>query len=294
MPILCTPTQTYYQTPVKHSGCRASQHHAQASLSTVSHLQSLEVSKLTESGSIDQVVPELHTHNVFLADDYKDSFDDIFKRQQIPKEPSFYLNVPSRVDDSAAPVGKDSIVVLVPCGHLLEGEAHQGLNPQSSQDWKAMVSRARQAVIQTVHLRTGVDLGPMIVEESVNTPSSWKERFNLDKGAILGLSHSFFNVLSFRPRTKHSSFNDLYFVGASTHPGTGVPIVLAGSKITGNQILEDLGMLKPWPPGGHERKIVSILDREGSVPFDLGFIVVCVLLVLITLILGLFWKASVF
>ena len=248
--------------------------------------------RLTAIGSIDQVVPELHTHNVFLADDYKDSFDDIFKRQQIPKEPSFYLNVPSRVDSSAAPAGKDSIVVLVPCGHLLEGEAHHGLNPQNSQDWKAMVSRARQAVIDTVHQRTGVDLGPLVVKESVNTPSSWKERFNLDKGAILGLSHSFFNVLSFRPKTRHPTFKDLYFVGASTHPGTGVPIVLAGSKITTSQILDDFGIVKPWPAGGHKTRNVSILDKEGSVPFDLGFTVVCALLLLLTTILGLFWKIS--
>ena len=183
-------------------------------------------------------MPELHTHNVFLADDYKDSFDDIFKRQLIPKEPSFYVNVPSRVDPSAAPDGKDTIVVLVPCGHLLEGQADRGLVPHSAQDWDAMVARARDAVLETIRVRTGADIRPHIYSEMVNTPSSWKETFNLDKGAILGLSHSFFNVLSFRPKTKHASIKDLYFVGASTHPGTGVPIVLAGSKITSSQILD--------------------------------------------------------
>ena len=181
-------------------------------------------------------------------------------------------------------------MVLVPCGHLLEGEARRGLNPQGSQDWDAMVSRARQAVIETIHQRTGVDLGPMIVKESVNTPSSWKEKFNLDKGAILGLSHSFFNVLSFRPKTRHPTFKDLYFVGASTHPGTGVPIVLQGSKISTSQILDDFGIIKPWSAGGHATRSVSILDREGSIPLDLSFIVVCVVLVLLTTILGLYWK----
>ncbi len=248
--------------------------------------------KLTPLGSIDQVVPELHTHNVFLADQYRDSFDDIFKRQQIPKEPSFYLNVPSRVDSSAAPAGKDSIVVLVPCGHLLEGGTHYGLNPKSSQDWKAMVSKAREAVVDTVRLRTGVDLRPMIVKESVNTPASWKDKFNLDKGAILGLSHSFFNVLSFRPKTRHSTFGDLYFVGASTHPGTGVPIVLAGSKTTSSQILDDFGIIKPWQSRGHKRRVVSTLDREGSVPIDLFTIMAGVLLVLLSTVFSLYWNMS--
>lgn len=231
--------------------------------------------------SIDQVIPELHTHNVFLADEYQDSFDDIFKRQQIPKEPSFYVNVPSRIDPSAAPDGKDTIVVLVPCGHLLEGEADRGI---SSQDWEGMVSKARNAVLETVRLRTGVDLRPHIAHESINTPASWKDRFNLDKGAILGLSHSFFNVLSFRPKTKHASIGNLYFVGASTHPGTGVPIVLAGSKITTSQILDDLGMASPWPQGGHQKRVVSSLDKEGTVPFDLVASLLTLLGVLVALI----------
>src|ERR1700712_81453 len=152
---------------------------------------------------MDKMIPELHTHNVFLADDYKDSFDDIFKRQQIPKEPSFYVNVPSRVDPTASPEGRDSVVVLVPCGHLLEGGADRGLDPQSAQDWQAMIAKARHAVFETIRLRTGADLQSHVAHEIINTPGSWKERFNLDRGAILGLSHSFFNVLSFRPKTKH-------------------------------------------------------------------------------------------
>jgi phytoene desaturase (3,4-didehydrolycopene-forming) len=52
---------------------------------------------------MDKVIPELETHNVFLASEFQDSFDDIFKRQSIPKEPSFYVNVSSRIDPSAAP-----------------------------------------------------------------------------------------------------------------------------------------------------------------------------------------------
>jgi phytoene desaturase (3,4-didehydrolycopene-forming) len=233
---------------------------------------------------MDRVIPELHTHNVFLADDYKDSFDDIFKRQQIPQEPSFYVNVPSRVDQSAAPEGKDSVVVLVPCGHLLEGEADRGLHAYNAQDWQAMISKARHAVFETIRLRTGADLESHISHEIINTPSSWKERFNLDRGAILGLSHSFFNVLSFRPKTKHSDIGSLYFVGASTHPGTGVPIVLCGSKITTEQILDDLGMVKPWYRGGHKRRIVSDLDKEGHRPLDLGNTLVMLGLVMLVVL----------
>ncbi|KAB8356685.1 hypothetical protein FH972_024261 [Carpinus fangiana] len=209
--------------------------------------------------ALDTIVPELKTHNIFLADEYRSSFDSIFKDQDLPEEPSFYVNVPSRVDPTAAPAGKDSVVVLVPCGHLLdEGTGGKGLNPKTRGDWDALISKARNSVLDTIEARLGVRLSQHISHEIINNPYSWQERFNLDKGAILGLSHSFFNVLSFRPRTKHASISNLYFVGASTHPGTGVPIVLGGSKITSEQILDDYRMEVPWTRG------ISLATRKGE------------------------------
>lgn len=196
--------------------------------------------------SLDTTLPALKTHNVFLAEQYRESFDSIFKDQTLPDQPSFYLNVPSRVDPSAAPAGKDAVVVLCPVGHLMSAAEGKGLNPQNDQDWDRLINKARSAILRTVEERTGVPLAKHIVHEILNTPQSWKEEFNLDKGAILGLSHSFFNVLSFRPRTRHDGIKNMYFVGASTHPGTGVPIVLAGSRITAEQVLSDHGVAKPW------------------------------------------------
>ena len=210
--------------------------------------------------AMDRVVPELEVHNIFLADEYRESFDEIFARQLMPDQPSFYVNVPSRIDASAAPPGKDAVVVLVPVGHLLEGE------DEATQDWQAMVDKARDTVLSTIEARTGArGLRQSVVSELVNTPASWQDTFNLDKGAILGLSHSFFNVLSFRPSTKHPSIESCFFGGASTHPGTGVPICLAGSKITSEQILEEYGMLKPWttaaPVKGSHDKAKMAIDR---------------------------------
>jgi phytoene desaturase (3,4-didehydrolycopene-forming) len=202
--------------------------------------------------ALDKQVPELTAHNIFLADDYKDSFDDIFKRQLIPQEPSFYVNVPSRVDPTAAPAGKDTVVVLVPVGHLVDKHAAGGTKSTSEQNWQAMINMARSKVLDTIEGRTGAKMRHAILHEEINTPGSWKEKFNLDKGAILGLSHSFFNVLSFRPSTKHAKYEDLYFVGASTHPGTGVPICLAGSKIVTEQILDHIRVAVPWTRNGDQ------------------------------------------
>ncbi|MCJ1313540.1 ATP-binding cassette transporter CGR1 [Agyrium rufum] len=212
--------------------------------------------------ALNRQIPELTTHNIFLADAYRESFDDIFKKQLIPSEPSFYVNVPSRIDPSAAPPGCDSIVVLVPVGHLLDpnidesssSSTNTGLDISNPQDWARMVSTARRTIIDTVTQRTGcIDLSKAIIHEEINTPTTWKDKFNLDKGAILGLSHSFFNVLSFRPKTKHARYANLFFVGASTHPGTGVPICLAGAKITAEQILGEKGVAVPWRAGNGVR-----------------------------------------
>ncbi|KAL1305965.1 hypothetical protein AAFC00_004102 [Neodothiora populina] len=68
--------------------------------------------------ALDRKIPQLDGHNIFLAEEYRESFDAIFKKHLIPDEPSFYVNVPSRPDPTAAPEGKDAIIVLVPVGHL--------------------------------------------------------------------------------------------------------------------------------------------------------------------------------
>ncbi|ORY67323.1 uncharacterized protein BCR38DRAFT_407306 [Pseudomassariella vexata] len=201
--------------------------------------------------SLDRKVPELKTHNIFLADEYRESFDAIFARQSLPEEPSFYINVPSRIDPSAAPEGRDAIIALVPVGHLLQSKGF--LKSDSGilrdQDWPSLIAYARRSVLSTVSSRTGCGpLSEYIIHEIVNDPFSWESKFNLDKGSILGLSHSFFNVLKFRPSTRAKGMKNTYFVGASTHPGTGVPIVLAGAKITTEQILEDYGLRVGWRP----------------------------------------------
>ncbi|KXS96419.1 hypothetical protein AC578_3018 [Pseudocercospora eumusae] len=250
--------------------------------------------------ALDRKVKELGAHNIFLADEYRESFDSIFKKHLIPDEPSFYVNVPSRVDPTAAPEDKDSIVVLVPVGHLVEdGKASPptangsttngsiqsaspnsttGITPTETQDWPAMISLARKTILSTIASRTGVDISAYIIHEISNDPSTWKSTFNLDRGAILGLSHSFFNVLCFRPTTRARQpspmmdkyltkfgvlgrvvevvidlirrrgrdVKGLYMVGASAHPGTGVPICLAGGGLVARQICEDYGVEVPW------------------------------------------------
>ncbi|KJZ76529.1 hypothetical protein HIM_04258 [Hirsutella minnesotensis 3608] len=143
--------------------------------------------------SFDRTTPELKCDNIFLAQEYRQSFDAIFKCHTLLDELSFYVNVPSRIDP------KDAVVIPVPVGHLVEDAG-------SPQDINALVAKAREFVMDTLEARMGArGWRASLIRESVETPLSWHSKFNLDRWAILGLSHSCFNILSFRPRTKHEN-----------------------------------------------------------------------------------------
>jgi len=134
-------------------------------------------SSLSFYWAMDRVIPELSAHNIFLAEHYQESFDDIFEKHTMPAEPSFYVNVPSRIDRTAAPEGKDAIVVLLPIGHLVDkdGDGKEDELNQKEQDWEKIISKARKVVIQTMEKRLGIKgFEACIVSESMHTPMSCK------------------------------------------------------------------------------------------------------------------------
>ena len=184
---------------------------------------------------VDKDYPQIAHHNVFLGGDYKASFDQIFNDHTLPEVPSFYVHAPARTDQAAAPQGQDTLYVLVPVGHL---------DARSRQDWEALVNRARKTVFDRLAKEMSVeDLREHIKFEIVYQPEVWKERFNLEKGAAFGLSHNFWQVGYLRPQNRHKRYKNLYFTGASTHPGTGLPIVLLSARLTTERILKETGTI---------------------------------------------------
>ena len=162
--------------------------------------------------ALKEPVPEFTGHNIFLADAYQESFDEIFEKGELPSQPSFYVNVPSRLDPSAAPKGKETVVVLVPCGPLREGKK-PGVAATPA-EFEKIKQRARKQVIETIAKRINrPDFESLIEHEIFNDPFTWKEKFNLFRGSILGLSHTIMQVLCFRPSTQHSYYRNLFFVG---------------------------------------------------------------------------------
>ena len=184
---------------------------------------------------VDKQYPQIAHHNVFLGGEYKASFDQIFNGHTLPEVPSFYVHAPARTDAAAAPNGQESIYVLVPVGHH---------DARSKQDWDAMVNRARETVFTRLAKEMGVtDLREHIKFEIVYQPEDWKERYNLEKGAAFGLSHNFWQVGYLRPQNRHAKYKNMYFAGASTHPGTGLPIVLLSARLTTERILKEKGTI---------------------------------------------------
>jgi phytoene desaturase len=181
--------------------------------------------------------PELLHHNVFLADDeYRASFERIFKDLSLPQTPSFYVNAPARTDPSFAPKDGDALMVLVPVGHINEAQP---------QDWAALRERARSFVIERLEGIGVKDLGKRIVLEETMGPPEYLKQLNLAKGSAFGLSHNFTQVGYLRPHNRHPRYKNLYFAGASTHPGTGLPIVLLSARLTAERIQKELGVEVP-------------------------------------------------
>ena len=185
---------------------------------------------------VDTVYPQLGTHNVFLSGDYRASFDRIFKDKTLPDEPSFYVHAPARADAAAAPAGQDTLMVLVPVGHL-EGDANQ--------NWGALQARARAAVLERLAKMGIRELEQHLKFEVSYTPQDWQTRYNLAKGAAFGLSHNFMQVGYLRPQNRHPRYRNLYFAGGSTHPGTGLPLVLISARLTTERILKEVDAPQP-------------------------------------------------
>jgi len=188
-------------------------------------------SAITFYWGINKVYPQLQPHNVFLSTNYRASFDRIFRDHTLPDDPSFYVHAPARIDPSAAPQGQDSLMVLVPVGHL---------NPERSQNMDALVKSARYAVLGRLSQLGMPDLEQNIKFEVEYSPKTWQNLYNLVHGAAFGLSHDFWQVGYLRPKNRHQRYRNLYFVGASTHPGTGLPIVLLSARLTSERIFKEI------------------------------------------------------
>jgi phytoene desaturase len=180
---------------------------------------------------MDKTYDRLGPHTLFLADDYRENFKSINRRLTLPDNPSLYIHAPARLDREMAPAGQDTLVVIVPVGHL---------SRNGHQDWEDLRDRARQHVFRRLRTLGITDLESHIKFEVAFSPPLWHARYNLMYGSTHGLSHKLTQMAYFRPSNRHARYRNLYFVGASTHPGTGMPTAMVSGRLVSRRIVEDL------------------------------------------------------
>jgi phytoene desaturase len=185
---------------------------------------------------VDQPYEGLGPHTLFLADDYRENFQSIVQDLSLPKNPSLYIHAPARLDPGMAPVGEDTLIAVVPVGHLRE---------KDERDWGEIRDQARQQVFHRLATLGITDLETHLKFEISYTPLSWRKRYNLMKGSTHGLCHNLTQLGYLRPSNRHPRYHNLYFAGASTHPGTGVPTALVSARLAAERMLDDLGIHMP-------------------------------------------------
>ena len=178
---------------------------------------------------VDKPYPGLGPHTLFLADDYRENFESIIRDLALPENPSLYVHAPARLDPTAAPAGEDTLIGIVPVGHL---------DDANGQDWGAIRDRARQAIFRRLATLGITDLEAHLKFEVCYLPLSWRKRYNLMKGATHGLCNTLTQLGYFRPQNQHPRYRNLYFVGASTHPGTGAPTAMISARLAVERIMD--------------------------------------------------------
>lgn len=164
-------------------------------------------------------------HNIILGERYKGLLNDIFNKQQLAEDFSLYLHMPSLTDPSIAPEGCENFYVLSPVPHLGSGV-----------DWTKAAKPYRDTIMQFLEDNYLPDLQANIVAEHMIDPLHFQNVLNSHMGSAFSVQPLLTQSAWFRPHNRSEDFDNLYFVGAGTHPGAGLPGVLSSSIIVENLI----------------------------------------------------------
>ena len=172
-------------------------------------------------------IPGIHHHNYYLGDNFRAYADTIFRSTVAPEKPYYYVNVASKSNPNCAPEGCENLFILCPVPDMR-------VKPDWSDSGKLV-----DEIIEDLGKRVNFDIKNNILTQVVYTPIEWQKMFNLYKGSGLGLAHGLNQIGALRPANKDEKLSNVYYVGASTHPGTGLPIVVIGSRLVTERIVNE-------------------------------------------------------
>ncbi len=167
-----------------------------------------------------KIYSDIEHHTIKFGNKYKEHLNDIFDNKILNNDISYYLHRPSATDKSMAPEGHDCFYVLVPVP-----------NNQSNIDWKNEGEKMKNLVIDKMEKDLMPDLRENIIEDFYLTPNYFEKDLNTKYGSGFSIQPKFSQSAYFRFHNKSEIYDGLYFVGAGTHPGAGVPGVLSSAKI---------------------------------------------------------------
>lgn len=172
--------------------------------------------------------PELAHHNIFFSNDYPGEFEDLFTRHMALRNPTIYICAASRTDATQAPAGHENLFILVNAPYL---------TVQSN--WQRDARDYRDHILDLLEKYPQIDLSDIrehVVCETILTPENFRLQYGSNAGSIYGLSSNQRLAPFVRPDNRARGIRHLYFVGGSTHPGGGVPLVMLSGKIVAEMI----------------------------------------------------------
>ena len=169
---------------------------------------------------------ELDHHTLVFPTDWRPHFDAIFDDPAWPDDPAYYVHVPSKTDPEAAPEGHEAVFLLVPLAAGLDDD------PETRE-------RFRELVFDDLAEHAGVDFRDRIVFEETACVSDFRRRFNAPRGTALALSHTLEQTGPLRPAHRAPGVDGLYYVGAYTNPGIGMPMCLLSGEHAAEAVVED-------------------------------------------------------
>ena len=163
---------------------------------------------------------EVAHHTIVLGPRYKGLLDDIFYKKRLAEDMSIYLHRPTATDPSMAPENHDAFYVLVPVPNNLSGI-----------NWKEKGDSFKELVIEKMEKTTLPNLRENIVSDFYLTPDYFEQELSTLHGSGFSIQPKFTQSAYFRFHNQSEIFSNMFFVGAGTHPGAGMPGVLSSAKV---------------------------------------------------------------
>jgi phytoene desaturase len=188
---------------------------------------------------------KLHHHNIILNARYRELLRNIFNGTRLPEDFSLYMHMPSFTDPGIAPEGHESFYVLSPVPVL----------GKDSPDWTEIAPAYKEKIYKFLEDNYLPDLRANVVAEHHIDPLHFQNTLNSYRGAAFSVRPSLMQSAYLRPHNRSEEFPNLFFVGAGTHPGAGVPAVLSSGKIAADLVAADLALERPQFPVQTEKSL---------------------------------------